>query len=152
MPVRSHYQVERAVTPESVEEALQIRFDVFIKEQGIAPDRESDELDAVNSHWLVRDESGYPVATARMIDQGDGVGKIERIAVIKPCRNQGIGRMLLEQMERDAKTIGFERLLIHAQLYCQGFYEKLGYEVTDATLFFEEDIPHIKMEKPIQRG
>jgi predicted GNAT family N-acyltransferase len=149
MPVQNRYSVERASTPEAIEDALQIRFDVFIKEQGVSPSVESDEYDAIDPHWLVRDENGFPIATARMTDKGEGLGKVERVAVLDTYRKQGIGRLLMAQIETDARSNGFTRLLVHVQTHCQGFYEKLGYQVTDAEIFHEDDIPHIKMGKSL---
>jgi predicted GNAT family N-acyltransferase len=149
MPVQNRYTVEPVLTDDDKEEALAIRFEVFVKEQGVSPDIESDEYDAISPHWLVRDENGAPIATARMTDKGMGLGKIERVAVVDTHRSQGIGKLLIEAIEQDAKTKGFTRLLIHAQTHCQGFYTKLGYDVSDPEEFDEDGIQHIRMEKPI---
>jgi len=149
VPTQQLFKVERALTPEAKEEALSIRFDVFIKEQCVSPDVESDEFDAVDPHWLVRTQEGVAIATARVTDKGDGVGKLERVAVLEEYRQHGIGRILVAQIENDAKTMGFTRMVLHGQTHCQGFYEKLGYRVVDPTVFDEDNIPHIKMEKAL---
>lgn len=149
MPTTCNYTVEKALTPEAREEALQIRFDVFIKEQGVAPDIESDELDAVDCHWLVRDAQGGAIATGRLTDKGNGTGKVERVAVYEAYRGKGVGRLLLEQMETEAKVLGFQRLTIHSQEYCLAFYQKQGFQVIDPTVFYEADLPHIALEKSI---
>lgn len=147
MPATCHYTVEKALTPEAREEALQIRFDVFIKEQGVAPDIESDEFDALDCHWLVRDAQGVAIATGRLTDKGNGQGKVERVAVYEAHRGKGIGRLLLDQIESDAKGLGFHHLTIHSQEYCLAFYQKQGFQVIDPTVFYEADLPHVALEK-----
>lgn len=149
MPVQNQYYVEQALTPETLEEAFQIRFEVFVKEQYIGPDTEGDELDLIDTHWLVRDETGFAIATARLTDRGEGMGKIERIAVLKPYRQQGAGCLLIETVERDAKIKGFSQLLVHVQTHCQAFFQKQGYLVTDPEIFEEDNIPHVRMEKTL---
>lgn len=147
MPVKDRFTVEPAVSPEDKEEALRIRFEVFVKEQGVSPDVEADEYDEIDPHWLVRDHHGEAIATARLTDKGQGTGKVERVAVMAEYRSQGIGKLLLQQIENYAHQNKFARLVIHSQTQCQGFYEKLGYRMPDPTVFNEDGIPHVRMEK-----
>ncbi len=145
MPVVNQFTVEQVSTPEAREEALQIRFDVFIKEQRVGPDVESDEYDLIDPHWLVRNEAGAAIATARVTDKGNGLGKLERVAVCEDYRKQGVGRILIQAIERDALKMGFSQFIVHAQTHCIQFYEKLGYHVVDETVFLEDNIPHVLM-------
>ncbi len=143
------YQVEQASTEEDIQAALKIRFEVFVAEQGVSPEAEADEYDAIDPHWLVKDEHGIPIATARITNKGNGLGKVERVAVLRPYRSQGIGRILLQQIEADAKHMGYQKLMLHGQVQGRGFYEKLGYDAPSETLFEEEGIQHILMEKAL---
>ncbi len=149
MSVINQFQVIRALSPEEKEDALTIRFEVFIKEQGVSPDVESDEYDAIDPHWLVLDDLGKPIATARLTDKSNGVGKLERVAILKEYRGMGIGRLIVDAIERDAKAMGFHRIVLHSQTHCQVFYEKSGYVLKDSTVFYEDDIPHVSMSKQL---
>lgn len=150
MPVQHRYQIEEVSTPEQLEEALCIRFDVFIKEQGVSPETESDEYDAIDPHWLVRNEEGEAIATARVTDRGNGMGKLERVCVLDVYRDHGIGKLLLTRIEEDLRAKGFAGMEVHAQTHCQGFYEKQGFMVKMPEVFYEEEIPHIHMVKALQ--
>ncbi len=141
------YHIQQAITAEEKAQALQIRFKVFVEEQQVSPEAEADDLDAVAHHWVVRNDRGDMVATARLTDLGDGVGQVGRVAVLKSERGRGIGKILMEQIEQDARQMGFNRLILHGQVQCQTFYEKLGYDVTDPIAFMEENILHVHMAK-----
>lgn len=149
MTVRQRFRVEEALTPDEMEEALQIRFDVFVKEQGVSPAVEADEFDEVCLHFLVRDDEDEPVGTARLNNKGNGIAKIERVAVIDTHRGRGIGRILIQHLEDQARMMGFRLVVMHSQTHCKGFYEKLGYLLADTEEFDEDGIPHVRMEKLI---
>ena len=139
--------------------ALDIRFQVFVKEQGCSEDGERDEYDAACTHFLVFDEENdISVATARAVPYPDPLNptyfKIGRVAVIQTHRKFGLGRLLMQYIEEYCFTIpSVEKVLIHAQCPVVKFYERcdkvggVGWLVTDAEVFYEEGIPHVKMEK-----
>ena len=52
-------------------------------------------------------DNEQPVATARIRPINETTVKIERVAVIKSHRGQGIGRMLMQAVESLAKDEGF---------------------------------------------
>ena len=63
-------------------DAIRLRVDVFIKEQGCPPGWEPDELDKDAQHFIAKVD-GKIVATLRVLDEPKGVYKIERMAVAK---------------------------------------------------------------------
>src|SRR5690349_15871990 len=71
-----------------------VRMKVFVEEQAVPIEEELDSYDAVAQHFVV-EEDGRVVGTARLIDKGDGTGKIGRVAVLQEYRRQGIGRDLM---------------------------------------------------------
>lgn len=64
------------------EDAISIRYEVFVNEQNVPEDVEVDELED-KSHHVVLYEENQPVGTARIYHRGDGVYKIQRVAVLK---------------------------------------------------------------------
>lgn len=143
----TEYDVRRIPGDGELSHANDVRRDVFIDEQDVSEAEEWDGKDAVSIHYVVY-EDDYPVGTARLRTPEAHLAKGERVAVRKPYRNRGIGRMLMEELETEARGLGCREVLLHAQTAVEGFYEKLGYETT-SDVFDEAGIPHVKMRKPL---
>ena len=142
------------------EAALAVRQRVFVAEQGVDPDLEVDEHDPDATHFVASDgeaAAGEAVGAARLrtlaagTDDGTDVprvGKVERVAVLASRRGEGIGRQLMDALEREAAAMGLETLTLHSQIHAAGFYEKLGYE-RSSDVFEEAGIPHVEMRKSV---
>lgn len=130
------------------EDAYDVRFAVFVEEQGVDPDIEIDEHEEEATHFVAYADH-EPVGAARLREPESGVGKVERLAVLQSHRGEGLGRQLMETVEAEAEREGLEQLILHGQLRVADFYEHLGYEqVSDE--FEEAGIPHVEMEKSIE--
>lgn len=138
--------------PAAFTQAQDLRQVVFVQEQQVPADLEWDEYDATAWHFLVIDDtSAEPVATGRMRPKDTTLGtagpvKIERMAVHKAARGQGVGRRLLEAMLAAAKEQGYGEALLAAQRHAQGFYESLGF-TAEGEMFLEAGIDHVWMRK-----
>ena len=88
----------RKIQPSDVDFLLaqQIRTAVFIEEQGVDTSDEYDAFEEVSHHYLVTVDSNA-VATARWRFTPNGI-KLERFAVLKAHRGEGIGKYLVEQV------------------------------------------------------
>ena len=124
--------------------AFAIRRVVFCDEQKVDPALEFDGLDGDCPQYIATLD-GTPVGTARIRDAGDGVVKIERVAVLQEERGKGIGTALMRRTMEDARASGAAIVAIHAQCHAEAFYEALGFHrVGDE--FDEANIPHVRME------
>lgn len=139
-------------SPEGLEEAFAIRRAVFVQEQQVSEAEEIDGLDPLCHHLLYR-PLGHTesVGTARLrtVEDETGIkwGKLERIAVRKPSRGQGIGALLVKGL----LSLGEAQLaLTHFKLGAQcdviAFYEKLGFTAY-GEVFMDARIPHRLMKK-----
>lgn len=128
------------------EEAAKIRKDVFVTEQGFHD--EFDEVDT-RSHHVVMFDGEKPIATCRYFPtETAGTYVLGRIAVIRSCRGQNIGSLLLQLAEAELVKAGGTKALIHAQERASIFYEKQGYR-RFGTPDSEEGCPHIWMSKEL---
>jgi predicted GNAT family N-acyltransferase len=127
-------------------DAFEVRYAVFVDEQGVPRELETDEFDPVATHLVaIRDEQ--VVGTLRMLDHG-GAAKIGRVAVRAAARRTGIGARLMDRAAAIAVERGFAEIILHAQVAVAGFYRRLGY-VEEGDLFDEAGIPHVAMRKKI---
>ncbi len=125
--------------------AVDIRNEVFVKEQGFTEEFDSDDKTAIHIVGFTDDRS---VATCRIIKQSDNDYLIGRIAVRKAFRGRGLGAEIVSAAENVIKTMGGKRIYIHSQLQAATFYEKIGYTKTGET-DEEEGCPHCMMKKDI---
>ncbi|NHN58941.1 MULTISPECIES: GNAT family N-acetyltransferase [Halorussus] len=153
-------EVRRAETEAEREDALAVRYEVFVEEQGVPEDLEVDGRDDEAIHFVGYDApESYdesvdggdlrPVAAARLREVGDATGKVERVAVLEERRGEGWGRAVMAELEATAAAErGLSTLTMHAQTPVEGFYRSLGYETT-SDVFEEAGIPHVEMEKTL---
>ena len=135
--------VRRATSEEQLEDALAVRHEVFVEEQGVPERRELDGKDEAATHVVAYDD-GTPIGAARLREYEKSTAKVERVAVLAPRRGEGLGRDLMAEVEAIAADEGFDSVVLHAQVPVVAFYERLGYEVTSEE-FEDAGIPHREM-------
>lgn len=138
--------VRLATTEEERADALAVRRDVFVEEQGVPEDLEGEGDDAAD-HFVAYDD-GDAVGAARLRPVGDATAKMERVAVLPDRRGEGIGEQLVSAVEATARFQNVETVVLHAQLPVASFYDALGYERVGEE-FEEAGIPHVKMVKEL---
>jgi len=139
-------RVVRADTDERYEDALAVRFDVFVAEQGVPEELEVDDHEDEAAHFVAYDD-GDPVGAARLREYEPGVGKVERVAVRESRRGEGWGAALMDAVEAAASE-RYDALYLHAQLPIEGFYADWGYE-REGDEFEEAGISHVAMRKSL---
>lgn len=115
-------------------QALAIRRQVFVEEQGIDANIEIDEHDrdpaSVDTaiHVLATFD-GEPIATARVLlyDGPNGEAHIGRVAVRAGYRGTGVGRRIMELLHEISRELGYTEVILGAEADAVGFYERLGY-------------------------
>lgn len=144
-------ETKLVASEDELKRCLDVRMEVFVKEQGVSPEEEVDEFDAAPSacrHFLVRDGE-LPVAAGRWRPYEPGIAKLQRIAVKLSYRGRSVGRQLVLAMERDAAQLGMTAAILDAQCSAEPFYAKLGYATISETPFYDAGILHVRMSKPL---
>lgn len=140
----------KATTEEERQAAFAIRKEVFVEEQGVPLADEFDQYDQANEngadHILVY-IGDAPVGTGRL-RVVEGMAKLERICILKSQRMHGIGRVIIDELERLSKDKGLSKAKLHGQKQAEGFYQKLGYYPA-SDIFMEDGIEHILMMKEL---
>ncbi len=121
-------------------DAMLIREAVFIVEQNVPAELESDDYDTVCLHAVAYDENDTPVGTGRLLPDGH----IGRMAVSKSVRAHGIGSAILTTLIEAAKVRGDTQVVLNAQIQAEAFYRRFGF-VREGAEFMEAGIRHIQM-------
>ncbi len=147
---KSRYSVSLADWQQVGEALSQIRFTVFVREQGVPPEIELDpfDIDAKKCiHAAARDDDGNIIATGRLV-LDEPIPRIGRMAVLKAWRGSGVGAALLDTLCGEVKRQGFAQVLVHAQTHAAPFYFKRGF-LSHGTEFAEAGIPHLEMRRAL---
>lgn len=119
-----------------------LRMAVFVDEQKVPPWEEMDSYDEGAQHFALFCD-GAIVGTARVVDLGEGTGKVGRVAIRKELRGTGLGRRLMNEVVAYGFT-RYDRLILDAQISVQDFYTKLGF-AAEGDNFLDCGIEHIRM-------
>jgi predicted GNAT family N-acyltransferase len=140
------YEVRQARGGREMEQLLELRHEVFCREQGVPVHEEMDGRDSEALH-LVAVENGVIVGTCRLLFVGP-TAQFSRLAVRADARRRGIATALLDGADVEARAAGSRRLVLHAQTYARELYERAGYR-TRGRVFVEAGIEHVAMEKQL---
>jgi predicted GNAT family N-acyltransferase len=135
-------QVKKIDNDQDLQKAFAIRRTVFVAEQNCPPDLEYENED-VSTHFLATIDN-LPVGACRWRKTEAGY-KLERFAVLKEFRGNGVGQALvtatLADLPPDASYV-----YLNAQIDAMGLYAKFGF-VPEGEQFEEAGIQHFKMVK-----
>ncbi|MEW9697909.1 GNAT family N-acetyltransferase [Paenibacillus sp. SI8] len=138
-------------TSEQLQACFQVRMKVFVEEQQVPVDLEMDEKDESPEtchHFLLVDD-GQPIAAARWYFYKPDTAKFQRVAVLKEYRGKGLGKQIIQEMEKHAREMGCQSVILDAQCQAEGFYRQIGYQVISEEPFFDANILHVRMQKPL---
>ncbi|MFB9845092.1 GNAT family N-acetyltransferase [Mucilaginibacter ginsenosidivorans] len=133
-------QVKKVTDPAELKKVFAIRREVFVDEQNCPPELE----------WEHEDESTHFLATADDVPAGasrwrktDKGYKLERFAVLKAFRGDGVGQALVKAVLADLPPDA-DYVYLHAQVAAVTLYERFGFVKADPE-FEEAGIRHYKM-------
>jgi predicted GNAT family N-acyltransferase len=136
----SQIKIEKVEDQNLIETAFSIRRQVFVEEQNVSQERESQDDDEA-IHYLAT-VNGLPAGAARYRKMEKGA-KIERIAVLNTFRGQRIGEAILQKILEDLKNES--KIYLYAQVIATPFYIKNGFRQTD-NYFLDAGIEHVEMD------
>ena len=126
--------------------AIELRHEVFCREQGVPVTDELDGRDGDGLHFVAFDaDDGGVIGTCRLVFAG-GTVQFSRLAVRAGRRREGIASRLLDAADEASRAEGARRMVLHAQTYAISLYESHGYR-RRGPLFWEAGIEHVAMEK-----
>ena len=132
---------------DQAKDALDLRYRVFVEEQGFPADVERDGTDASAWHLQLYLEERC-VAALRIFREDEETWHLGRLAVEKGYRGQGLGEFALRTACYKALQMGAKRMRVNAQQQVQDFYARFGFR-PEGEPFMEQDCPHVAMETPL---
>jgi predicted GNAT family N-acyltransferase len=130
-----------------LQQAFEVRRQVFVREQSISEDLVFDGHDRESLHMVVKDGQRV-IGTARVQFLTDKQAKLERMAILRRYRRKGIGKEMLLFLDTVWKDKQVQQVIIHSQLEVVPFYKLCGFDESGLP-FQEAGIKHIKMRKQV---
>ncbi len=142
-------RVKKIENQQELEQAFEIRREVFIVGQDCPEEEEFDGLDEESIHFIAF-VSGEPAGTCRYRTTQKGY-KLERFAVLEKFRGKGIGKRLVQTvlgyLDKESLPEG-TLIYLHAQMNVMGLYSRFGFEKVGEK-FDEVGIDHFEMQKKV---
>lgn len=107
---------------------------------------EQDELEGQAIH-VIAVEEGKIVGCGRAHFNSDGEAQIRYMAVENHWQGKGIGKLILDELEKKVIEKGAKKIILHARESVVKFYEKNGYQIVKPSHTLFGTIPHYLMEK-----
>ncbi len=130
---------------ESFDDAAHLRQEVFVLEQGFVD--EFDDIDDIAWHvTMYLNKECIGVGRVFAFDLQPDEFHIGRLAIKKPYRNKGYGRVIMNELEKIAMANMAIRIVLSAQVQALDFYRSCGYQ-DDGETYLDQHEPHQKMVK-----
>ncbi len=150
--------VRRPATVEEYEKYYDLRYRIMRRPLGLPkgselPDRLICEYSGY--HLMAVDTRVGSVVGGVMGNIEHGRARVRFLCVEKEYRKQGVGRMLMEKLERKLLKSGARLCVLYARANVTTFYLKLGYRVVkeltkeEAFKLIGAPLPHTIMEKEL---
>ncbi len=128
------YLIKWATSAWEIEQAMQIRKDVFCEEQGIFDGNDKDAIDEKAQIIVALScEAGHPdavVGTVRIHEEEPGVWFGSRLAVHQKFRSQGkLGASLIKLAVSSANWVGCTTFLAHVQSQNVPLFRRLHWDI-----------------------
>jgi predicted GNAT family N-acyltransferase len=143
-------RVKKIENQQELDEAFEIRREVFIVAQDCPEEEEFDDFDEEATHFIAY-VKGEPAGTCRFRTTSKGV-KLERFAVLEKFRGEGIGKRLVQTVLGYLDKEDLEEgtlIYLHSQVAAMGLYTRFGFEKV-GEMFDEVGIDHYEMQKKVQ--
>ena len=143
------YKVLRAEAEWQRAGAYSVRIQGMNRQHHISLRDEFDEHDCQGTKYIVLLDDEYPVATCRFYEIDNDSVVLGRVVVLPEYRGYGLGRRTVGEAEQWIKDIGYSEVVIESRVEAVGFYEKLGYTITDDTIINGGTFDCVRMYKAL---
>lgn len=127
----------------------QLRWDLLRAPWNQPEGSEIDDIEDQCFHLMAVDDDSKVIAVARLQFNSESEAQVRYMAVAEPYQRQGIGRRLIETMEKHATASACKKIVLDAREPAVGFYQRLGYCIDEKSYLLFEQIQHFRMSKAL---
>ncbi len=142
--------IKSPITREDFKAYYTLRYQVLREPWGHPKGTEKDDYEPISEHFMAVDEqTGEVLGVVKLDEKAPGVGNISHLAVAPLHQHKGIGKLLVEAVEKRARERGFKALGAMSRVTATAYFEKHGYHMagipaphlgTTHTVWMEKDL------------
>ncbi len=135
--------------PETLNEFKQyydLRYRILRAPWGEPRGSEVDEIENQCFHILATSNE-KTIGVGRLQINSAAEAQIRYMAVEKSYEGNGIGRMIANALEQEARNKNIDTIMLDAREPAVGFYQKLGYKIEKKSYVLFNEIQHFRMVK-----
>lgn len=137
-------------TPPEWDTYYDLRYRVLRESLGKERGSERNDGDETGIHFaLFEGESILAIARLDRVDET--VCQVRFVAVESNIQGKGLGKQIMDAVEKCGAESGYTKLMLHARDYALPFYEKLGYTLLGPSYKLFDVLQHFEMEKQLVR-
>lgn len=136
-------------TSQEFEAYYLVRFNTLRKPWNQPLGSEKDQHEKESIHTMAVDENNNVLGVCRLQYNSPTEGQLRFMGVIESARGMGIGKLLIEYLEKKAKKNGAQTMVLQARENAVPFYLKSGYSIKEKTHLLWGEIQHYLMSKEL---
>ena len=135
-------------SPEEFKSYFNLRYRILRAPWGEPEGSEVDEMENQCFHIMAMNNQELVGVGRLQINTADEA-QIRYMAVEKEYEGNGIGRMIVNTLEQQAREKNVGTVILDAREPAVGFYQKLGYKIEKKSYVLFNEIQHFRMTKQI---
>lgn len=143
------FEVKQAQTTAEVEAIINLRYEILRKPWDQPKDTASDNLEQNSINAYISNASGNVIACGRLQENEGKVGQIRYMAVDNSYQGKGLGKLIVEYLEKKGKELGLQKIELQARENAVEFYKSSGYTIVETSFLLWGIIQHYRMEKEL---
>lgn len=145
------FEIRQPQTAEDFSKYYRLRWQILRAPWHQPEGSEVDDIEDRCIHVMAVDSgnNGNVIGVARLQYNSDTEAQIRYMAVDPEHKKLGIGRALVNALEQYARNNSRKTMVLDAREPAVGFYEKLGYRITEKTYLLFGEIQHYRMIKDV---
>lgn len=128
----------------------ELRYRVLRAPWGQPKDTEKDDFEPISQHFMAVDENEKVVGVIKMFEKENGVGWVSHLAIDPAYQKKGIGRLLMDTVEKAAKEKGYHVIGCMSRLNTTSYFERFGFQTAGLPSHYFGTQQVLWMEKEIK--
>jgi len=141
-------EIKSPQSEKEFQEYYNLRFRILREPWDQARGSEKDDLEDESIHVMVK-ESGEVLGVGRAHFNSPQEAQIRFMAVDEKFRGNGIGSMVLKELEKKSKERGATYMVANARKQATEFYQNHGYQIEGDSHTLFGSVPHFKIKKEL---
>jgi predicted GNAT family N-acyltransferase len=143
------FKIATPTTSQDFEKYFQLRWEVLRKPWNQNKGTEQDDLEHSCIHKMILCDDDRVVACGRLQFNNEVEGQIRYMAVDGDFQGNGLGSLILEQLEVIAKENARKYIVLQARENALSFYKNNGYHEIEKSFLLYDNIQHYLMRKEL---